>query len=54
MKVKNALVHPWIKRYYPQMVKKRMKNINDNTTCDEAYEFESFSSPIDDINHLIF
>ena len=54
MKVKNALVHPWIKRYYPQMVKKRMKNINDNTTCEEAYEFESFSSPIDDINHLIF
>ena len=53
MKVKNALVHPWIKKYYPQIVKKRMKNINDNTTCDEGYEFESFSSPIDNVKDLI-
>ena len=53
MKVKNALVHPWIKKYYPQIVIKRMKNINDNTTCEEGYEFESFSTPIDNINDLI-
>ena len=47
MKAKNALVHPWIKKYYPLIVEKRMKNVNDNTTNDESYEFESFSSPID-------
>ena len=47
MKAKNALIHPWIKKYYPLIVNKRMKNINDNTTNNECYEFESFSSPID-------
>ena len=52
MNVKKALVHPWIKKYYPQIVKKRMKNINDKATFDEGYEFESFSSPIDNINDL--
>ena len=47
MKAKNALIHPWIKKYYPLIVNKRMKNINDNTTNNECYEFESFSSPMD-------
>ena len=47
MKVKNALVHPWIKKYYPIIVEKRMKSFDTNTPRDDNYEFEYFCSPVD-------
>ena len=37
MKVKNALVHPWIKKYYPVIVEKRMKSINSNNFQAQDY-----------------
>ena len=49
MKVKNALVHPWIKKYYPVIVEKRMKSINSNTPREDNYEFEYFCAPVDNI-----
>ena len=47
MKVKNALVHPWIKKYYPIIVEKRMKSFDTNTPREDHYEFEYFCSPVD-------
>ena len=47
MKVKNALVHPWIKKYYPIIVEKRMKSFDSNTPREDNYEFEYFCSPVD-------
>ena len=47
MKVKNALVHPWIKKYYPIIVEKRMKSFDTNTPREDNYEFEYFCSPVD-------
>ena len=47
MTVKNALIHPWIKKYYPLEVEKRMKIINDKIKYEEIFEFEAFTSPIE-------
>ena len=47
MTVKKALVHPWIKKYYPLIVEKRMEKINENKLNGENFEFEAFSSPVD-------
>ena len=47
MKVKNSLVHPWIKKYYPIIVEKRMKSFDTNTPREDHYEFEYFCSPVD-------
>ena len=49
MKVKNALVHPWIKKYYPIIVEKRMKSFDTNTPREDNYEFEYFCAPVDNI-----
>ena len=44
MSVKEALVHPWIKRYYPLIVKERLKQ---NFLQEGEYiEFEKYSSNI--------
>ena len=57
MNVKDALIHPWIKKYYPLIVQKRMNSISTNGTNstkntniidEDNYEFEAFSSPIDE------
>ena len=57
MNVKDALIHPWIKKYYPLIVQKRMNSISTNSTSstkntniidEDNYEFEAFSSPIDE------
>ena len=57
MNVKDALIHPWIKKYYPLIVQKRMNSIstkstnstkNTNIIDEDNYEFEAFSSPIDE------
>ena len=46
MNVKDALVHPWIKKYYPEIVAKRIKYIKDNSD-GAGFEFDIFSSPVD-------
>ena len=45
MSVKEALVHSWIKKYYPSIVEERLKN-NYNNQEEELIEFEKYSSNI--------
>ena len=45
MSVREALVHPWIKKYYPSTVEERLKN-NNIYKEDEIIDFEKYTSNI--------
>ncbi len=45
MSVREALVHPWIKKYYPSTVEERLKN-NNIYKDDEIIDFEKYTSNI--------